>query len=157
MGRAGQENRKQRAAATDEGDREACAVGDFKAMKYTKSELEEIALKAIDKFNILFLDEIAAHLPVSRATFYNKKLHEAESIREAIEDKRILTRQAMKKKWYDSDHPTLQIALYKLICPPEELERIAGGRQKHDVSFPNGLPAEVVKIVIPENGRDAKE
>jgi hypothetical protein len=123
-------------------------------MSYNKADLEKQALEAIDKYNILFIEEVVAWLPCTRATFYNKKLHESRAIKEAIENKRILTRQSLKKKWNDSDSPALQIAFYKLICSDQELDRLSGGKQKHDVSFPNGLPAEVVQIMLPENGRD---
>jgi hypothetical protein len=123
-------------------------------MGYNKKELEEQALDAIQKYNILFIEEAVAWLPCSRATFYNKKLHQSAELIEAIEDNRIKSRQTLKKKWYDSESAPLQIALYKLICSDQELERLSGGKQKHDVTFPNGVPAEVVKIIIPENGRN---
>ena len=38
----------------------------------------------------------------------------------------------MRKKWGDSDHPTLQVALYKIISSDEEAHRLNGSRQEID-------------------------
>lgn len=90
----------------------------------TKKEKEKLALEAIDKYNLLFINEIHVYLPFCRSTFYNAGLDKLDTIKKALEENRIKTKQALRTKWYASKSATLQIALYKLIANDDELRRL---------------------------------
>lgn len=88
-----------------------------------KTEYDELVDQCIEtakKFSVLFITELVSFLPFSRQTFYKYKLHENPEIKQTIEDIKVFRKQGLRAKWYDSNNPTVQIALYKLICTPEE-------------------------------------
>lgn len=74
--------------------------------------------------NILFITDLVAFLPISRATFYNYGLDKLDILKEEIDKNRILTKQALRAKWANSKSPALQIALYRMIATKEEKEAI---------------------------------
>ena len=93
-------------------------------MKYKKSELEKLALKAIKKHNLIYIEEVCSFLPCSRATFYNHSLDKLDSIKDAINGIRISKKTYLRNKWEDSDNATLNVALYKLLSNEDELNRL---------------------------------
>jgi len=101
-------------------------------MAFKKDELAEIAIKAITSKKLVFMDEVYAYLPCSRATFYNHKLEELDSIKGAIEKNRVDLKVGLRKKWYESENATVQIALYKLIGSEDESDRINSQKSKID-------------------------
>lgn len=101
-------------------------------MAYKKEELVEQALQAIKDNNLMFVSDVVAYLPCDKATFYRKECNECNSIKEALEQNRIKTKNGLRAKWYKSDNATVQIALYKLIGTEEEADRLNGSRQKID-------------------------
>lgn len=107
-------------------------------MAYKKADLEEQALKAIKDHNLMFVSDLMAYLPCSSKTFYNKGLQELQTIKEALEQNRIKTKNGLRAKWYNSDNATVQIALYKLISNDKEFGSLTG--QRVEISGPNGGP-----------------
>jgi hypothetical protein len=103
-------------------------------MAYDKQELIDKALEAIEKHNLFFISDVIAFMPCSSATFYNHELEKIEDIKSAIEKNRVSIKVNMRKKWFESDHPTLQVALMKIISSDEEAHRLNGSRQeiKHE-------------------------
>lgn len=103
-------------------------------MAYDKQELIDKALEVIEKHNLFFITDVIALMPCSSATFYNHELEKLEEIKSAIEKNRVSTKINMRNKWYKSDHPTLQVALMKMISTDEEAHRLNGSRQeiKHE-------------------------
>lgn len=88
-----------------------------------KHEKEIIAI--IKKHRIFsILDIFAFYKGCCRKTFYDRKLHELHTIKDALNDNRILTKQSLRSKWAKSDNATLQIALYKTICTNEERQHL---------------------------------
>lgn len=102
-------------------------------MAYDKADLEKQALAAIKEHKLVFLSEVVSYLPCSEATFYNHKLGELESIKKAIEQNRINEKVGLRKKWRQSDNPTVQIALYKLVSSEEEAHRLNGSKRELEV------------------------
>lgn len=90
------------------------------------NELIKSSVEAISEYNILFLPDLAAYLPISRTEFYNAELDIAPEVQAAIEKQRSLAKCALTQKWLKSDSPTLNIALYKLICTQEERLALTG-------------------------------
>lgn len=101
-------------------------------MAYKTAELEKKALKAIEENKCLFfINDLIAFLPCSQSTFYDHKLEESESIKEALEQNKINAKVGLRNKWYESDNATTQIALYKLIGTDAEVDRITSQRIDH--------------------------
>jgi len=89
-------------------------------MAYETQEMIDLSIKAIKENDLIFIDEIFAYVPFCEKTFTNHELRELPDIKRAIEDNRIKKKVALRKKWYESDNPTVQIALFKLLATPEE-------------------------------------
>lgn len=101
-------------------------------MAITKKEKLKMSLEAIEKNKLVFIDDIIAYVPFTRATFYNAGLDKLDSIKDALNENKIKMKQGMKAKWYKSENATLQVALYKLIGSDEEAHRLNGSHQKID-------------------------
>jgi len=95
-------------------------------MAYKKRELEEKALSAIKKHKLVFIDDVVSFLPCSRATFYNHGLDKLDAIKEVLEANRVQMKSGLRKKWYEGENATTQIALYKLLGNDDELRRLTG-------------------------------
>lgn len=105
-----------------------------KKRKYTKkfyNEIVEASIQAIEEYNILFLPDVAAYLPISRTEFYEMEIDLNNRVQDAVEKRRSLVKQSLTAKWMKSDSPTLSIALYKLISSPQERLAMTG---KSDLS-----------------------
>lgn len=101
-------------------------------MAYSKKNLEEMALKAIKEHKLTWHDEIIAFLPCTKGTYYNKKINELDSIKDAILHNRLEMKAKLKKKWFESDNPTLSIALMKLIANDEEWDKLNTQKNKNE-------------------------
>jgi len=119
-------------------------------MAYKKKELEKQALKAIIENNLVFVTEVSVYLPCSEKTFYDHELHELQSIKDALTENKVKTKQGLREKWYKSDNASVQIALYKLIGTKDEGDRI--NSQKIDHSGSVTLPITGMKIIPDEPG-----
>lgn len=95
-------------------------------MAYKKKDLEKLALKVIEKYQITNIQRLANRMPVSKRTIYNKKLHELPTIKEAIQDNVVNLKESIESKLYESNHPTALIALYKIHATPEERDALNG-------------------------------
>lgn len=94
-------------------------------MAYDTKELEKKAIEAIAKHRLFFISDIAPMIGISEKTFYNHQLHELQTIKEALTKNRIEVKSSLRSKWYQSENPTLQLALMKLISTDEELKKLA--------------------------------
>jgi hypothetical protein len=103
-------------------------------MAYKKSDLEAQALEAIQSKKLVFLDEVVCYLPCSERTFYNYKLQELQSIKDAIEKNKVDLKGGIRKKLYDNKSPAALIALYKLLGTDEEAARLNGSNKKLELS-----------------------
>ena len=99
-------------------------------MRYKKTKLEELALKAIKDNKLTWHDEVVAFLPIARSTYYNKEMDKLDTIKDAIDKNKIEMKAKMKAKWFNSDNPTLQIALMKMIANDEEYDKLNTSKQQ---------------------------
>jgi hypothetical protein len=97
-------------------------------------ETVKIVLEAIEKHKLVFIDDIIAYVPFTRATFYNKGLDKMDAIKEALDKNKVNMKNGLRAKWYKGDNPTAQIALYKLIGTEDECDRLSGTKQKMDIT-----------------------
>jgi hypothetical protein len=94
-------------------------------MAYGKEGLEKWAVEAIEKYNLVFMYQVASFLPCSLSTFYDHKLQNSEKIKAALSNNRIKTKQSLMRKWYKSENATLQMGLFKLLATPEERKALS--------------------------------
>ncbi|MCH8067829.1 MAG: hypothetical protein IID16_00950 [Candidatus Marinimicrobia bacterium] len=94
----------------------------MKTFKRYENEICEV----IKKNNLFVINDIFAfYTGCTRETFYKRNLNKSDSILKSIDDNKAKTCQSLKKKWFDSDNPTLQIALFKSICRKRDLKRLS--------------------------------
>ena len=92
----------------------------------TKDQHEQAILKIVEEESIFsVLDIFAFYTKCSRKTFYDLELHKSDTIKNAIDDNKVKTKQTLKKGWLESDNPTLQLALFKSICTDEERKALS--------------------------------
>jgi len=106
-------------------------------MAYDKDKIYKQALKAIEENNLFFIEDVVAYLPCRKQTFYDFfpiDSYEMDIIKESLNQNRINTKVKMRKKWEESDNPTLQIGLMKIISTDEEAHRLNGTKQEHKLS-----------------------
>jgi hypothetical protein len=119
-------------------------------MAFDIQELKEKAVAAIVKYKLFFMEDVIAYLPCGRTTFYDAlQLNRDTDINEALEKNRVEIKVAMRLKWFNSDHPALQIGLYKLIGSDAEADRL-GNKQKleHSSDENNPLTINIIKSDI---------
>jgi hypothetical protein len=96
-------------------------------MKYNKEKLFQQAKEAVLKNNLIFIEEIVSFLPCSKQTFYDYfplGSDELDELKAIIEDNTINIKSGLRNKWYESDNPTLQIALYRLTSRDDEHKKL---------------------------------
>jgi hypothetical protein len=89
-------------------------------MAYDRAKIYQQAKEAIEKHKLFFIDDIVAFLPIARSTFYEWELDKSDELKELLDKNRIEVKSSLRSKWYKSNAPALQLALYKLIASPEE-------------------------------------
>jgi len=116
-----------------------------------KKKLYEKEIIDIIVANGLFIikDIFAFYTKLKSAQFYNLKLEKSECILKAIDDNKVKTCHSQKKKWFESENATLQIALYKLNCSEYDREKISINYNKNDNTNVNSkelTPKEIKDI-----------
>ena len=120
-------------------------------MAFDTSVLKKKAIEAVNKYGIIFIEEVAAAIGVSKQTFYNHHLDEVDEIKDALSVNRFKLKAGLRKKWYESENATSQIALYRLLSTPEELSRLTSQKLEHSGEV--GLNSiEGFKIIIDDTG-----
>jgi hypothetical protein len=92
-------------------------------MAYKSEDLFNKALESIEKHKLFFIEDIVAFLPCGKTAFYDhfpNDSNEYKRMFEALEKNRTEIKSSLRSKWYKSNAPALQLALYKLIASPDE-------------------------------------
>ncbi len=90
---------------------------------YDKNKLYEQSKEAIEKNNLFFIEDIVAWLPCSKATFYEYFPLDSDELNELkgmLERNKIRTKSSIRAKLFRSEKAGELLALYRLICTPEE-------------------------------------
>ena len=83
-----------------------------------KKEKYEELIKATETYEVFFFEDLCNIVAISISTFY--RLYPIESSRykeiaSRLDSNRAKAKNAMRKKWFESDNATLQVALYKIL------------------------------------------
>lgn len=117
-------------------------------MAYKTSDLIKKAIEAIEKYKLIFIDEIVSYLPCNRATFYNHKLDKLDSIKELLDENKDKIKSSLRSKWYKTDNATLQLALMRLICTDTERRKLA--MNYNEITGKDGEPVSIQIYKLPD-------
>jgi len=118
-------------------------------MAYKTAELEKKSLEVIRKHKLFFIEDIVSYLPCGKVTFYEHKLNELNTIKEALEKNKTDIKIGLRDKWYKSDNATIQIALYRLICTEDERRALSMQELKHSGSI--ALPITGIQLILDDS------
>ena len=96
-------------------------------MPYDTKILKQKAIEAIKKNKLIFIEDIAAMLGINKTTLYNHFPIDTDDFNELttlLNENKISLKVSLRKKWFDSDNATTQMALYKLCSTPEEHKKL---------------------------------
>ena len=92
-------------------------------MAFDRDKLYQQAQTAIKENNLFFIEDIVAFIPCSKPTFYEYfpiDSNEFNNLKGLLEQNKIRTKSAIRAKLYKSPKASELLALYRLICTPEE-------------------------------------
>lgn len=92
-----------------------------------KDKLKAKAIEVIGKNKLIFIEDICAMCGVSKPTFYDRFPVGSDDFNELtkmLEENKIALKVGLRKKWFDSDNATLQMALYKLCSTDTEHKKL---------------------------------
>jgi len=92
-------------------------------MAYNKEKIYNQAIEAITNNNLFFVEDIVAWLPISKATLYEffpVESDELNNLKNLLNINKTKTKSAIRAKLFKSDKAGELLALYRLICTPEE-------------------------------------
>lgn len=116
-------------------------------MAYSKSEILQEALDAIEKHKVLFVDDVVAYVSCSRSTFYEyfpSTSDELDKIKELLTKNKIQIKSSLRAKWYKGQSFPAQLALYKLSATQDELKKLSMTHQ--DVNHSGSIETKVINL-----------
>lgn len=93
------------------------------AIEEKKKKIFDMAIEAINKHKLFFINDLVAFLPVSLSSFYEyfpATSAEMEAIKAEILKVKIQIKVGIRSKLFTMDNPTAMLALYRLVSEPEE-------------------------------------
>ena len=96
-------------------------------MAYDKKKIYEQAKEAITKNNLFFVNDSVAFLPCEKTWWYANfppDSEEMNTLREILEDNKSKTKSAIRAKLFKGEKAAELLALYRLICTPEERQNL---------------------------------
>ena len=96
-------------------------------MAYNKDELKTKSIEAIKKNRLIFVEDICAMIGISKPTFYSHfpvNLDDFNELSNLLDENKISLKVSLRKKWFDSDNATTQLALYRLCATSDEHRKL---------------------------------
>ena len=124
--------------------------------RYDREAIFEKCKEVIEQNRLFFIEDVIAFLPISKPTFYvyfPMESYELNTLKEMINKNKVLTKTEMRSRWYQSENPTLQIALYKTICSDDERKMLS---TNHTDITTNGKPITRPNIIFVDDDFDEK-
>ena len=121
-------------------------------MPYDTKVLKQKAIEAIKKNKLIFIEDIAAMLGINKTTLYNHFPIDTDDFNELttlLNENKISLKVSLRKKWFDSDNATTQMALYKLCSTPEEHKMLQQNytdvtSNNETINIPTSVTVEIV-------------
>ena len=95
----------------------------MQGVAFDRDKLYQQAETAIKENNLFFIEDVVAFIPCSKPTFYEHfpiDSNELNNLKAILEQNKIRTKSAIRAKLYKSPKASELLALYRLICTPEE-------------------------------------
>lgn len=92
-----------------------------------KEKLKAKAIEVINKNKLIFIEDICAMCGINKSTFYDKFHIDSDDYNELskmLEENKISLKVGLRKKWFESDNATTQMALYKLCSTDSEHKKL---------------------------------
>ena len=110
-------------------------------MAYEKSEILQVAIKAIEDHSLYFTEDVIAYVPCSRSTFYDyfpDSSDELDIIKAHLNENKIKMKVQLRQKLSKGEKAAEILALYKLICSDEERKalQMVYSENKHEIVKP---------------------
>lgn len=115
-------------------------------MYFDYKELEEKSISLLENNkSIIYITHLASLLPCSRCTFYEKGLDKSDTIKEKLEENRVLASTIMMSNWTKPEaSPTLQKLAMSFLSSDEDIRRMT----RIDRDIPNEKGFSGVKTVV---------
>jgi hypothetical protein len=97
-------------------------------MAHNKEKIYKQAMEAIKEKNLITIEDVVSHLPISKPTFYKyfkPESNEFNALKKEVEFNQLNLKLELRKRWSISDNFPAQVALYKLICTDEERKKLS--------------------------------
>lgn len=97
-------------------------------MPYDTKVLKQKAIEAIKKNKLIFIEDVCAMIGIAKSTYYDhfkEGSDDSNELNTILNENKISLKVSLRKKWFDSDNATTQLALYKLCSEPDELKRLS--------------------------------
>jgi hypothetical protein len=96
-------------------------------MAHDRAKIFEQAKEVVVKHNLFFVEDIVAFIPCSKATFYEfypLDSDELNTLKDLLNENKVKTKSAIRSKLFKSEKAAELLALYRLICTPEEHKKL---------------------------------
>jgi len=96
-------------------------------MAYDTEILKAKAIEAIKKNKLIFVEDICAMIGIAKSTYYKhfrEGSNDSNELTRLLDENKISLKVSLRKKWFDSDNATLQMALYKLCSTDVEHKKL---------------------------------
>lgn len=103
-------------------------------MAYDTKRLKQQALEAIEKHKLFQIADVLAFIKCGKTAFYDHFPNESNDYKEiddALTKNKVEVKSSLRSKWYKSNAPALQLALYKLIATNEERRALSMNSIEH--------------------------
>ena len=97
-------------------------------MPYDTKVLKQKAIETIKKNKLIFIEDVCAMIGIAKSTYYDhfkEGSDDSNELNTLLNENKISLKVSLRKKWFDSDNATTQLALYKLCSEPDELKRLS--------------------------------
>ena len=92
-------------------------------MAYDRDKIYNDAIRVIKENNLFFVADIIAFIECGKSCFYEQfpaGSDEMETFKGLLEENKIKTKSGIRTKLFKSEKAAELLALYRLICTPEE-------------------------------------
>jgi hypothetical protein len=123
-------------------------------MAHDRTKIFEQAKKAVTKHNLFFVEDIVAFIPCSKPTFYEffpVDSNELNTLKDLLNENKVKTKSDIRSKLFKSQKAAELLALYRLICTPEEHQKL--NQQYIDHSNKDGSLRDI-RVKIVKDGND---